>query len=102
MRLRNSLAHGLQLPAGLGQNVEFVVEAQRSVAAVLQLAVLNHLGYTNRLGSQTGELLWFESGTVASHVDSDFFDELKHLATRSSQWEQWRRQLDGHVGTPPE
>lgn len=94
MRLRNSLAHGLRLPAGLGDDVEFVIEAQRSVANVLRLTIMKELGYTNHLGSNVGELVWSETDTVASHNNSDLFNELENLSNRSHQWAQWRSRLD--------
>lgn len=94
MRLRNSLAHGAPLPAGLAEDFEFVIEAQESVAAVLQLAILRHIGYTNRLGSKVGELLWSGDDIVASHPYSDFFDKLKWMASRADQWNRWYCRLD--------
>jgi hypothetical protein len=100
MRLRNSLAHGVPLPAGLAEDYEFVIEVQESVAAVLQLAILRHLGYINRLGSKGGELLWSDDDIVASHPYSDFFDTLKWMASRADQWNRWRRRLDSVRDTP--
>lgn len=93
MRLRNSWAHGLRLPTDLGDDVEIMIEAQRSVANVLRLTILKELGYTNNLGSKNGELLWSETGAVASHINSDLFRELESLSSRSQQWAQWRSRL---------
>lgn len=100
MRLRNTVSHGSPLPDGLSHDVEFVIEAQRSLAAVLRLAVLRACGYTNPLGPGREELLWSARGVAASHRNSRTFRELEGVAASAPLWPVWRTRLE-RAAHPP-
>jgi hypothetical protein len=94
VRLRNSLAHGSRLPGGLSDDLQFIVTAQRSTMAVLQLALLSHAGYANPMSKHPGELLWCAGNRVAGHPNSALFWEFEAIANHSVRWTEWRRRLD--------
>jgi hypothetical protein len=54
VRYRGFAKARLRLPGGLGDDIPFIVTAQRSAVAVLRLALLSNAGYTNPMSSSPG------------------------------------------------
>jgi len=94
-RLRNSVAHGSSLPDGLDGDMSFVLLAHESLNAVLTLTLFKQCGYTNRLSKISGELLRSGGKSIVSHPNSGLSRELEEIASRSGEWAEWRRRLDG-------
>jgi hypothetical protein len=94
--LRNSLAHGFQLPGGLSDDIPFIVTAQRSAVAVLRLALLSNAGYTNPMSSSPGELLWWNGRKIMGHPNSSFFHEVESIAADATHWAAWQQRLRPH------
>lgn len=92
-RLRNSIAHGSRLPGGLSNDVEFLIAAQLSVAAVLRLALLSVAGYENQLSTSSGELLWSSGTRAAGHPNSDLFNDFEAVSSYSAHWRTWLDRL---------
>jgi hypothetical protein len=94
MRVRNSVAHGSRLRSGLSDDISFLGDADRTLGAIVCLAAFRACGYTNGMSPVPGELLWSDSGQVASHPNSDFFNTAEALSSRSHLWSAWRERLD--------
>lgn len=64
-RARNDIAHGLERPGSLVDNIEALFAILDSARAILQLAMLRAAGFTNASTSTPGELLVDERGRCA-------------------------------------
>jgi hypothetical protein len=96
MRLRNSLTHGLLVPGH--DDVRLLGDAVLTLKVVLQLALLNHCGYTNALCPVPGEMLRARGQLVRGTRDALIVNHVEDLASRSGQWSERARSLRGAGG----
>lgn len=99
-RARNSLTHGFVVPGH--DDVRMLGDAYLSLTAVLQLALLNHCGYTNELCPVPGEMLWAGGELMRGTRDAHIVDRTESLAAKSDEWAVWARSMRetaaGHTG----
>jgi hypothetical protein len=92
-RLRNALAHGLELKDGMIEDIPFTITALRSVTAVLRLALLAKAGYTASNGT-SGELLWSDGQRAVAHPNSELWSEVEAISDMRERWQMWKTRID--------
>jgi len=90
-RVRNSLTHGFVVPGH--DDVRMLGDAYLTLTAVLQLALLNHCGYTNARCPVPGEMLWGGGELMRGTRDAHIVDRTESLAARSDEWALWARSM---------